>query len=140
MKKIIKWIIIFLIVILIILIDSIYKKHNLMFISNNDKESLMEILEINESESFVPIYIYSHSGFHDIQGCYEIKFEISIQDYENNNLNYNEESYYEELADCTHKELKDDSTYICILRRSKWGKNIEIYNQIHSWNLNRTKL
>lgn len=62
---------------------------------------------------------------------YEIKYEISVDDYEKNDLNYGDESYCMALMDFWYKEKKDNTTYTCIRRISKIGKNKEIYQRIN---------
>ena len=61
--------------------------------------------------------------------AYEIKYEISAEDYKNNELNYTEESCYTALANYKYLEKKGDKTYTCIRRVSKKG-NKEIYMKI----------
>lgn len=61
--------------------------------------------------------------------AYEIKYEISAEDYKNNELNYTEESFYTALANYKYIEKKDDTTYTCIRRVSKIG-NKELYKKI----------
>lgn len=129
-KKFLKIIVILFIVIVLVVINIFYKNNNLKFLSLENKNKLMSILEINEAQSFYPIYKKYNGGFHGSDpNYYEIKFEISIEDYEKNNLNYKEESYYDVLIDCRYKEKKDENTYICILRASNL-QNRELYDQV----------
>ena len=124
MKKKITFILGILLIILFFKYYSFYYNNNLMFISNSKKIELMQILKIAESNTFKPISKKYYSGFHGSDpNFYEIRFEISIEDYEKNNLVYYDESYYEVLVDCLHKEKIDDTTYICVVRASN------IYNK-----------
>ena len=119
-EKYIKILCLVLGVFLLGVINAFYKNNNLIFLSSKDKEELMEILKIEEADSFYPIRKKRCStGFHGSDpNYYEIIFEISIKDYEKNKLNYQEISYYEVLIDCHYKEKKDKNTYTCILRVS----------------------
>lgn len=110
-----------------------YSNNNLKFISEEDKTRLMHVLEIHEANSFYPIYKkYSH-GFHGSDpDYYEIKFEISIEDFEKNDLVYYEEAYYETLVDCHYKERKDDTTYTCIVKASN-RDNQELFEKIGNY-------
>ncbi len=118
-KQIIKSVIAIIFVLLIASLLIVYSNSNFMV----KREKLMELLEIKEAETFNPIYVKYNS---DLQGdgkYYEIKFEISKDDYNKNILEYNEESYYDILIECQYKETKDENTYICIKRVS------EMYNK-----------
>lgn len=125
MKKNIKILCLVFFVFILGFINIFYENNNLIFLSSKDKKELMEILEIEEADSFYPIRKkWCSTGFHGSDpNYYEIIFEISIKDYEKNKLNYSEESYYEVFIDCRYKEKKDKNTYTCILRVS------EIYNE-----------
>ena len=48
------------------------------------------------------------------ENYYEVKYEISVEDYEMNDLKYGEESFYDVYMDCRYKEKKDNITYTCI--------------------------
>ena len=63
------------------------------------------------------------------ENYYEVKYEISVEDYEMNDLKYGEESFYDVYMDCRYKEKKDNITYTCIRRVSKIG-NKELYKKI----------
>ncbi len=116
---------------LLVVINVFYNNNNLIFLSLEDKKELMKILEIEDADSFHPICKKrSRSGFHGGDPkYYEVTFEISVEDYEKNNLNYYEISYYEVLVDCYYKEKKDNNTYICILRASNFY-NKELFNKL----------
>lgn len=131
MKKYIKILCIILVVFLLGFINVFYQNNNLTFLSSKDKEELMEILNIKEADSFYPIRKkWSSTGFHGSDpNYYEIVFEISIEDYERNKLNYQEISYYEVLIDCHYKEKKDKNTYTCILRVSNLY-NEELFDKL----------
>ena len=105
--KIMVVILVFLILFSIILLY-IYEKNT------DDKQAIMDILEIKNSETFKLIDVRRSFELQSNDGSYyEIKFEISAYDYENNKLNYSEEPYTE-LLECSYKELKDENTYMCI--------------------------
>lgn len=125
--KIIVVILVFLILVSIILLY-IYEKNT------DDKQAIMDILEIKNSETFKLIEVRRSFELQSNDGSYyEIKFEISAYDYENNKLNYSEEPYTE-LLECSYKELKDENTYMCIRRISNLY-NEELYNKIRSLNI-----
>ena len=125
--KIIVVILAFLILASIILLY-IYGKNT------DDKQAIMDILEIKDGETFKLIYVKPSFELQTNDGSYyEIKFEISLYDYKNNNLNYSEEPYTE-LLECSYKELKDENTYMCIRRISNLY-NEELYDKIRSLNI-----
>ena len=125
--KIMVVILVFLILVSIILLY-IYEKNI------DDKQAIMDILEIKNSETFKLIEVRRSFELQSNDGSYyEIKFEISAYDYENNKLNYSEEPYTE-LLECSYKELKDENTYMCIRRISNLY-NEELYNKIRSLNI-----
>lgn len=125
--KIMVVILVFLILVSIILLY-IYEKNT------DDKQAIMDILEIKNSETFKLIDVRRSFELQSNDGSYyEIKFEISAYDYENNKLNYSEEPYTE-LLECSYKELKDENTYMCIRRISNLY-NEELYNKIRSLNI-----
>lgn len=119
MKKRIIFIVCILLIVLFLKYYNFYHNNNLIFISNSKKVELMEILKISESNTFKPISKKYYSGFHGSDpDFYQIKFEISIEEYEINNLVYYDESYYEVLVDCHHKEKINETTYMCVVRAS----------------------
>ena len=125
--KIIVVILAFLILASIILLY-IYEKNT------DDKQAIMDILEIKDAETFKLIYVKPSFELQTNDGSYyEIKFEISLYDYKNNNLIYSEEPYTE-LLECSYKELKDENTYMCIRRISNLY-NEELYDKIRSLNI-----
>ena len=84
------------------------------------KKELMIVANINESKSFNPILIQ----FNDVLGPnyysnYELKFEISKEDFEKNNLLYNENQVYSTLTDSSMHEEKDRNTYTCYIKCTK---------------------
>ncbi len=129
-KQIIKSIIAILFALLIVSLIIVYSNNK--FIAN--RESLMELLEIKEAETFTPINVNLNSDFRGDGEYYEIKFEISKADYNKNNLEYNEESYYDMLIECKYKEAKDENTYICIRRVSEMY-NKELFEKIKELDL-----
>lgn len=133
MKKILFVIIGIVLIAIIIQFSNYYSNNNLKYISDENKIKLMNVLEINEADSFNPIYKKYNSGFHGSDpDYYEVKYEISIEDYEKNDLVYYEDSTYEVLVDCHYKEKKDDTTYICIVRASN-VHNKELFNKISNY-------
>lgn len=133
MKKILFAIIGIILIVIITQFSIYYTNNNLKYISDENKIKLMNVLEINEADSFNPIYKKYNSGFHGSDpDYYEIKYEISIEDYEKNDLVYYEDSTYEVLVDCHYKEKKDDTTYICIVRASN-VHNKELFDKISNY-------
>lgn len=133
MKKILFAIIGIILIVIITQFSIYYSNNNLKYISDENKIKLMNVLEINEADSFNPIYKKYNSGFHGSDpDYYEIKYEISIEDYEKNDLVYYEDSTYEVLVDCHYKEKKDDTTYICIVRASN-VHNKELFDNISDY-------
>ena len=92
-KQIIKSVIAIIFVLLIASLLIVYSNSNFMV----KREKLMELLEIKEAGTFNPIYVKYNS---DLQGdgkYYEIKFEISKDDYNKNILEYKNNSLYKGL-------------------------------------------
>ena len=125
--KIIKILLLIIIIIPVIAIFSFYiwflyeasKLDNYAFTEDMKKE-LMIVANINESKSFNPILIQ----FNDVLGPnyysnYELKFEISKEDFEKNNLSYNENQVYSTLTDSSMHEEKDKNTYTCYIKCTK---------------------
>ena len=71
-KQIIKSIIAILFALLIVSLIIVYSNNK--FIAN--RESLMELLEIKEAETFTPINVNLNSDFRGDGEYYEIKFEM----------------------------------------------------------------
>ena len=133
MKKFLFAIVGIILLVILIQFSIYYSNNNLKYISEENKIKLMNVLGINESSTFNPIYKKYNSGFHGSDpDYYEIKFEISIEDYKKNDLVYYEDSTYEVLVDCHYKEKKDDSTYICIVRASN-VHNKELFDNISNY-------
>ena len=129
-KDIVKIIVVILACIILasIILLYIYEKNT------DDKQAIMDILEIKDAGTFKLIYVKPSFELQTNDGSYyEIKFEISLYDYKNNNLNYSEEPYTE-LLECSYKELKDENTYMCIRRISNLY-NEELYDKIRSLNI-----
>ena len=117
-KTIILVSLIIVIVIFIILIIGNNKK--IKNITEEDKQSLMSMLSIENSLSFLPISISKENmGFGDTSECYTLKFEMSIEDYNANSLNYKDIDTTE--ISLNWKEKKDEQTYICYVR--EWEYN-----------------
>ena len=117
-KTIILVSLIIVIVIFIILIIGNNKK--IKNITEEDKQSLMSMLSIENSLSFLPISISRENmGVGDTSECYTLKFEMSIEDYNANSLNYKDIDTTE--ISLNWKEKKDEQTYICYVR--EWEYN-----------------
>jgi len=117
-KKILTCIFIILIIFLLIFIH--WNVRNKQKISYEATQKLMQLLYIENSSSFLPISINTVDlGFGDTTECYVLKFEISIEDYNENSLDYNDIDTTENSLNW--KEKKDEQTYICYVR--EWEEN-----------------
>lgn len=129
-----KIILIFILIIIILLSNFWYNKNNLILISEENKKELMSVLEIEDAPSFKPISKNSqYLGFGSGPNCYELKFEISIEDYEKNNLSYNDIKDENDIPeiDINYKMKKDSTTYICVVRTSNQNEyTTKLYNDI----------
>ncbi len=98
-------------------------------ISEHTKKELLELLEIEDAPSFKLIHrkslIYQRP-FH----CYELKFKISEEDYEKNELKYGE-AWQECLFDCTYIEKENNGIYTCVVRRTN-EYNREFYKRLRN--------
>lgn len=103
-------------------------------LSNEDKKELMSVLGIKNALSFSPISINSvNLGFGDTTKCYILKFEISIDDYNDNSLTYQDEDTTE--LSCNWKEKGNDKTYICYVREWEYTENRkDLFNEICNLN------
>ncbi len=114
-------IIVFIFIIVGVIIFEVFKENNnLENISEETRIEIMKIVGIEESKSFKPIYLKSYIGdFRDNStNGYELKYEISKEDFEKNNLHYTEGEFYDTLLDCAKCEEKDNNTYICYIKRT----------------------
>lgn len=120
--------IILIIAIFTILIIRDIKNKTEVFVAN--RQELMKVLGINNSETFLPISIKRVSlGFGDTTECYLLKFKISIEDYNKNSLQYKDIDTTE--VSLNWKEKKDEKTYICYVR--EWEYNDyrkELFNKL----------
>ena len=115
-------IIVFILIIASAIIIQIFKENNnLKDISEETRIEIMKIVGIEESKSFKPIYLKSYIGdFRDNStNGYELKYEISKEDFEKNNLHYTEGEFYDTLLDCAKCEKKDENIYICYIKRTR---------------------
>lgn len=106
-------------------IKSIINRHT--EISEDSKKNLLELLEIEDALSFKFIHrkkVKYDAPFH----CCELKFEISKQDYEENELKYGE-SYLELEFDCNYIEKEENDIYTCVVRRTD-QYNKEFYTKL----------
>ena len=113
--------------------------------SEDIKIELMDAVNIKESNSFNPIYLdFVNPYGREFYSYYDFKFEISKDEYDNNNLSYGTEDNFETLSYGTHREEKDKNTYLCHLKITKsfnnetYNKLETIYNRIHSISVNTT--
>lgn len=114
-------IIVFIFIIAGVIIFEIFKENNnLENISEETRIEIMKIVGIEESKSFKPIYLKSYIGdFRDNStNGYELKYEISKEDFEKNNLHYEKESIYDAQLDASKCVEKDSNTYICYIKRT----------------------
>lgn len=134
MKNIIKIVLIISCIILFVTLNIICDRNNLVFISEENKKDLMDVLKIEDAPSFRPISKNSEFlGFGSGSNCYKLKFEISIEDYEKNNLNYRDMKDEIDIPeiDIHYKLIKDDTTYICVVRTSNQNEyTTKLYNAI----------
>lgn len=129
MKKNLRIFLFIIILIVFILVIVYFSKSRLINISSEDREDLMELLNINNSSSFLPISINKNDmGFGDTTKCYTLKFEISIEDYNNNNLNYKDSETTE--VSQNWKEQKGEKTYICYIQEWEYNEyRIDLFNK-----------
>ena len=134
MKKKIILIFVLILIIIILLSNFWYSNNNLVFISEENKKELMNVLEIEDAPSFKLISKNNHYlGFGSTPNCYKLKFEISIEDYDKNNLKYEDVDNENDipLIDIHYKLQKDEDTYICIVKTSDQNEHTKIlYNKI----------
>ena len=84
------------------------------------KLELMDTLGIKESQTFNPISLHFTNPFgSEYYNYYELKFIISKDDYEKNNLTYGTGEDLETLTYGLQRESKDESTYICTAKVTK---------------------
>lgn len=121
---------IFLIIFAVILIILTMTNNKKLDILEEDRQELMLLLGIENSSSFLPISITKENmGIGDNAECYILKFEISIKEYNENNLNYKDIDTTENSLNW--KEQNDENTYICYVR--EWENNEyrkELFNKI----------
>lgn len=110
-------------------------KENLENISDEDKIKLMKVLKIENSSTFLPIEIKKGiSGFGDTNLKYTLKFEISITDYNENNLNYKNKDTTE--ISLNWKEQKYENTYTCYVREWEYNNHRkELFNELKKLNI-----
>lgn len=121
MKK--RNIIIVSVTVLILLIGLfILFRPKVVILGKEDKEEILSILGIQDAPSFKFLEIKNENlGFGDSTKCYTLRFELSIEDYNKNNLHY-----YDGDSPATSDNFrikKDDNTYICAVR--EWEYHTE---------------
>lgn len=127
-KQKISIILIIFVVILIILLINNNKTINML---EEDKQELMSVLGIEDSSSFLPISIkpVKLDWKHSSSECYILKFEISIEDYNKNSLNYKDNDTSE--VSINWKEKKGEQSYICYVREERFNSyRKELYNEL----------
>ncbi len=98
-------------------------------ISEDTKKELLELLEIEDAPSFKYIHKKRVSTYCHFN-CYELKFEISKQDYEKNELKYGE-SWQEIYFACHYIEKESNGTYTCVVRYDDIA-NEEFYKRLRN--------
>lgn len=123
-------ILLFFVVFIVVLIILTMTNNKKLDILEEDRQELMRLLGIENSLSFQPISINKEKlGIGDNSECYILKFEISVKDYNENNLNYKDIDTTE--VSLNWKEQNDENTYICYVR--EWENNEhrkELFNKI----------
>ena len=109
-----------LIIVGTIIIEVFNENNNLKDISEETRIEIMKIVGIEESQSFKPIYLKTYiADFRDNStNGYELKYEISKEDFEKNNLHYEKSSIYDALTDASKCEEKDSETFVCHIKRT----------------------
>lgn len=118
-------------IIVLIIILMIVSSNKSVQLTDEDRNELMSVLGIEDAQSFKFLSINREDlGFGDGTDCYTLKFEISTEDYNRNNLYYND-GESAALSD-SFKIKKNDNTYTCSVR--EWEHYIEkrkpIYDEI----------
>lgn len=126
-KLIITMLVLVFVIILIILIMNNNKKMNIL---EEDKQELMLLLGIENSSTFLPISVSTvNLGFGDTSECYILKFEMSIEDYNANSLNYKDIDTTE--TSLNWKEKIDDENYICYVREWEYNEyRKDLFNKL----------
>ena len=130
-KNILMTFLIIILVAFIIFVTFYFSNNNkLTNISNEDRQDLMKLLDIDNSSSFLPTSINKDDmGLGDYTKCYTLKFEISIEDYNNSNLN-NKDIDTTEIS-LNWKEQKDEKTYICYVREWEYNEyRKDLFNKL----------
>lgn len=126
-----------LLLLILLLLFSIYgsiyiKENNLLYSANEEKQKIANILEITNANTFKPINLkYKSTGIGSKDKIIQIRFIISIKEYNSNNLNYENLNYGEqEIAEMSYKyKTKLSSEYYeCIIAESNLV-NEELYNK-----------
>lgn len=109
-----------LIIVGTIIIEVFNENNNLKDISEETRIEIMKLVGIEESQSFKPIYLKTYiADFRDNStNGYELKYEISKEDFEKNNLHYEKSSIYYALTDASKCEEKDSETFVCHIKRT----------------------
>ncbi len=100
----------------------IFMSYNLKFSTEEEKNKIVERMELEFCETVEPIYI-SHNVFQE--ESYVMKFNISKEEYEKNQLDYSE-SKTDKVDYNAHTRLNND-TYRCIISASEYDKNKEVF-------------
>lgn len=106
----------------ILTFSSLLKSHDLKFATDEEKEKVADVLDLEYADSFNPIYI-CYDGYDG--AFYQLKFYISKDEYEKNNLEfYNGKIFGLNGEGCTEK---DSNTYECIIQSSDWNHDDNYY-------------
>ena len=119
-----------ILVIILVLLLNCMSKGNLKYISDEDKNELMKVLKIENASTCVPLEIKKGDwGFGDTTLEYTLKFEISKEEYDENELKYSDRDTTE--VSLNWKEEKDENTYICYVREYEYNENREeLFNEL----------
>ena len=119
-----------ILVIILVLLLNCMSKGNLKYISDEDKNELMKVLKIENASTCVPLEIKKGDWvFGDTTLEYTLKFEISKEEYDENELKYSDRDTTE--VSLNWKEEKDENTYICYVREYEYNENRkELFNEL----------
>lgn len=124
-------IIVSVIALLLLIVLFILFRPKIVILEEEDKNEILSVLTIQDAPSFKFLGIETENlGFGDSTKCYTLRFELSIEDYNKNNLHYYDGDSAA-LSD-NFRIKKDDNTYICAVR--EWEYHTEerkpIYEEI----------
>ena len=114
-----------------VIIQRLHYNFNLILVNDNYKEKLVNMLGLEYHDSFKPINMKYNS--YDIK-CYELKYLISKEEYNKNNLKYSQEEYVTITIDFKYVYSINDDTYMCIVGRSNIynDKDFQVLDEIRT--------